>query len=140
MKKYALVLLMFCIKAQALNLPFKDKDLNAYLKKHQNGVIYILSPHMYLSLKGYPEYESIAKKHRLSFLPLLDPMASTLENTVQLDLKNISVLSSKVLLQKDAVLHFPSYVFFRNGKILGRFNPGYDAPDKYEERLVKVFE
>ncbi len=118
---------------------FTDADLNAYLSKNPKGIIYIVSPHMYLSLKGLEEYEKIAATQKLPFLVLIDPMATTNKNMLNIDLSKYAKLDSKDIISRDSTQHYPSYIFYKNGKLEGGFNPGYDAPEKFTERLNRYF-
>ncbi|AFY00790.1 putative exported protein [Bdellovibrio bacteriovorus str. Tiberius] len=94
---------------------------------------------MYLSLKALPEYKSAATKAKVAFLPLLDPVTNTKENMLKVDLHKIEILNSEILIKKNALLHFPSYIFFKNGQLQGSFNPGYDSPEKFQHRLKEYF-
>ena len=124
--------------AQA-NDRFTDAKLETYLKTHKKGVIYIVSPHMYLSLKGLPEYQALAQKQGVQFLALIEPITNTRENALNMDLTKLAVLDSAKLISLDATQHYPAFIFFKEGRLLGRFNPGYDAPEKFEQRLKKEF-
>lgn len=118
---------------------FTDKDLKSYLAENSTGIIYITSPHMYLALKGQEEYSKIAKDKKIPFLVLVDPNATIHKNMLNLDLTKFKKLNSKEIINRDATHHFPSYIFYKNGKLEGKFNPGYDSPEKFTERLNRYF-
>lgn len=99
----------------------------------------MVSPHMYLSVKGLPEYEKIALKSQVKFLALLDPVTNTRENSFGMDLSRVRILASSVLIQKDATIHYPAYIFHKDGVLQRHFNPGYDAPEKFEKNLKEFF-
>lgn len=151
MKRTFLSLILFFVLSSGAFLPtcglaknkaplsFSDQDLAMYLKKNPNGVIYMVSPHMYLSVKGLPEYKKIAEISKISFLPLMDPVTNTRQNSFGGDLAKVRVLASKELLQKDAIVHYPAYIFHKGGVLQNRFNPGYDAPEKFEQNLKDFF-
>lgn len=136
---FLFLMLVSSFSSAQANNKFTDSKLEAYLNTHKKGVIYIVSPHMYLSLKGLPEYRALAQKQGVQFLALLEPITNTRVNALKMDLSELAVLNSAKLINLDATQHFPAFIFFKEGKLIGRFNPGYDAPEKFEQRLKKVF-
>lgn len=120
-------------------LTFTDDDLSKYLKKNPSGIIYIISPRMVLSLKGYTEYKRIALKNNIPFLVLRDPLNNDNSVLTEIDIKNIPILKSKELLKRGATIHYPTFTFYKNGKLPAFFNPGYDEPQKFEARVRKEF-
>lgn len=123
---------------------FVDEDLATYLEKsaetHSPGIIYTWSPHMPLSIEGLKEVRRASKKLGFQLLVLLDPNASpALARRVAK--KNgfpDSVLKktrSAELVQRDVLYHYPSYTYFRDGKLLGMARPGYDEPKRLEAQV-----
>lgn len=117
---------------------FTDKDLQLLLNKGSAGVIYIWSPHMPLSISGIREISALAKRLKIDLSILMDPNASQ-DSAVRSVKQNHLVSSSTVklaaseLIQRNSIYHFPSYVFFKDHKILGDSRLGYDEPKRLEQ-------
>lgn len=135
---FAFWIIMTSIQIHAKD-KFNDNHLQQYLKKHPQGIIYLVSPHMYLALKGLPEYKAIADEKKIPFLVLLDPLATTQKNMLNIDLSKYSILDSKEIVERDGTQHYPSYIMYKNGKLKGKFNPGYDSPEKFKSRVNEYF-
>lgn len=115
---------------------FTNSDFERYVLQKKNAVIYVFSPHMYLSVKGIAEYKKIALSHGFHFLLLRDPNASP--QAPYKVKESYHVLASNKLVQLGATQHYPSFLVYTNSKIIGLFNPGYDSPEKFSERLKQL--
>lgn len=119
---------------------FTDSTLELELKRNPTGIIYGWSPMMPLSVIGYNEAKSIAKKLKLAFIPVLDPMAD-LESakTASTDYKikeEIKKVGSVELLERGMNLHYPSILVFSQGKMAGSLLPGlWDSPQALEAAI-----
>lgn len=127
---------------------FSDGDLDKILhessKKKSAGVIYLWSPHMVLSMKGYNELKDVCAKLGLRFTPVLDPNTTDTdaENALkehQLTKAGLARVDSVELSEREGLTHFPSIFVYSNGKIVDGVIPGYQTADRYakiiQERL-----
>jgi hypothetical protein len=114
---------------QAFAHQFNDQRLEKHLKRHPQGMIYIWSPYMPLSVKGLAEAKAVAKKNNLSFLSLLDPYAHR---------PKLNVLASEKIINLQVLNHFPSVVFHKNGRLLKNVLQGYEVPEGLEIYTQKI--
>jgi hypothetical protein len=115
--------------AQTSPTVFTDQMLQTALNKNAAGMIYAWSPHMPLSVQGYPEAEKLAKKLGLAFVPVLDPEADlpaarSFSQAQHFD-NGLKRNASIELLERGMNLHYPSIVLFSKGEIKGGMLPGY---------------
>jgi hypothetical protein len=119
---------------------FTDQMLETEIKNNKAGIIYGWSPMMPLSIIGYNEAKSVAKKMKLDFIPVLDPMvdleaAKTAINDYKIK-EGIRKVGSVELLERGLNLHYPSILFFSQGKMVGSLLPGYwDNPKALEDAI-----
>ena len=103
---------------------FSDINLSEVLIKNPNGgFIYIWSPHMELSVAEVATLEGLKLKY--PFIVILDPkadmtLAKSLAEKNKLPEAYLKPLDSLVLQLADITIHYPSIVFYKNGKILKR--------------------
>jgi hypothetical protein len=106
---------------------FSDINLSEVLLKNPNGgFIYIWSPHMALSVAEVATLEGLKLKYH--FTVILDPkadmaLAKSVAEKNKLPESYLLPLDSLVLQAADITIHYPSIVFYKNGKILKRI-PG----------------
>ena len=117
---------------------FADKNLQHLLSKGSAGIIYIWSPHMPLSIKGLVEISALAKRLKMDLTILMDPNASQdsglrAVKRNHLDSTAIIKVGASELIQRSSLFHFPSYVFYKDGKIFGDARLGYDEPIRLEQ-------
>jgi hypothetical protein len=128
---------------------FQDKDLDKLLsiskKTHKKGLIYIWSPHMPLSLRGVHEAKKITKSKGIELTVVLDPYASAdlaakVATRESFPKAYLRPLESRVLLEKNMTLHFPSVIPYRDGTLARDMRGGYDNPKRLASYLEKEFE
>jgi hypothetical protein len=108
-----------------------DKYLAQYLQEHNEGVIYLWSPGMPLSLVGLKEAELVAKDLNVSFLAVSDKDSKRFlvneSGYSGVFKKSLDMpLNSYQLSKKGIYDHFPAMAFFKNGKILKNIIHGYE--------------
>jgi hypothetical protein len=141
------LIILFSLSAVAkVPKDFTDKDLDQILKtslsKKTQGLIYVWSPHMPLSIRGVREAERIAKEKKLKLIILLDPY-SNLSAAQQISRKEkfpetyLARLESRKLLRKEMTVHFPSLIVFNKGGLAGEMRGGYDNPQRLADYLDK---
>jgi hypothetical protein len=120
---------------------FTDADLEKAISGDSQALIYVWSPHMPLSVKGFPEAQGVAKKLGIKFIPVLDPEADA--KTVTATIKKHS-LPANAARREDSVelaarqvnLHFPSTLVVSHGKF-SRLYPGHWVSLNVYENFIK---
>ena len=108
--------------SQSAKSSFTDADLQKLQKEQASALIYVWSPQMPLSLRGYAEAKKVAEKHRLRFLPVLDPSASAEESgqearRLRMPASALKRVNSIELAERGVTLHYPATVVFHRGKL-----------------------
>jgi hypothetical protein len=127
---------------------FTDVQLQQLMQKSKKektrGIIYSWSPHMVLSFEGIKELKILANKYQLQTTFLLDSFAAkedierVLKNADhQITQQDCGRMESDQLRDMGIGIHYPTYLFYQNGRfILPRF-PGYESAQKLEE-FIKI--
>jgi hypothetical protein len=123
------------VPAKALS--FTDQDAAKMVKSGDSFLFYFWSPHMPLSVTGFPEAREMASKLKLKFVPLLDPEADAV--AVQDAVKEQGIPagatrrpSSVELSYRGVGIHYPATLVLSRGKF-SRIYPGYwTTPDELE--------
>lgn len=104
-------------------------------KKKSSGVIFLWSPYMSVSLRGLKEIKPVADSLGLRIIPILDPRAD--RKTAQDALKKFRIqdvplrkLASQDLYRRGMTLHYPTMLFFTNGKLYPAPRYGYHEKDR----------
>jgi hypothetical protein len=148
---FALLLTVACF-APATSLgkaDFQDNDLEKLLKiskkTQQKGLIYVWSPHMPLSLRGVHEAQKVTTTKKIALTVLLDPYAdlvtaSKVASRESFPKSYLRRIESRILLEKNMTLHFPSAIPYRDGTLARDMRGGYDNPQRLADYLEKEFE
>lgn len=102
---------------------FKDNDFKKIIKKGK-GVIYIMNPSFRYSIKFLPEVAQFAKDKNLELTPLFASRSKFRKNISRtLASKNLTSEAFKInrsleIKMRQLELHSPSYLFYKNGKII----------------------
>jgi hypothetical protein len=115
-----------------------DANLESALKNGTSGIIYAWSPHMPLSVKGFPEAQALARKLKIKFIPVLDPVAD--ESAARAAIKKYNFPSAalrknvSIELQSRLMgIHYPSTIVFSKHRF-SALNPGlWDNLPVYEK-------
>lgn len=140
-----LVLLAYAFNVQAAtsncqdNLVFSDKMLQELLNKSalekSKGVIYSWSPHMILSIDGIAEMRYFAPKYDFDLTVVMDPSAGPMavqsaviqpNGPKDLDCQRIGAKRLKSSLHESVTIHYPTYLFYQNGKFLLPRHQGHE--------------
>ena len=108
---------------------FKDENLKKLLSKNKNGIIYLWSPHMTISVQELSEIFLARKKIKAHFTILLDKnadmnLAKKMVTKLKLPIDYLLKMNSRELEEFGLTIHFPSLVIYKNGKLKKRI-PGY---------------
>ena len=103
---------------------FADQDLFKLLKNSPQGVIYVYSDRMHLSVSAKPVIEKIGKDLNIPVLILVDPESPTIKGVK---------MGSADLFNRGMTLHYPSLVVYSHGKISSPMLPGYKSESFYKK-------
>lgn len=101
---------------------FTDADLKKILAKKSNkGIIYVWSPRMVYSVTEFRMFRDVAKKKKIEFTAVLDPVVDVKEaaaaaKKVHADFRGRK-MASVDLYMRNATLHFPTVYVYANGKV-----------------------
>jgi hypothetical protein len=110
---------------------FTDEALRATLAAHPRGMIYVWSPGMPLSVRGLAEAKAVATSLGIAFTAVVaDAREGELE-IVRPDPADARTLDALELVYRDATVHYPTALFYADGKPLGTAVPGYKSRDTY---------
>lgn len=122
---------------------FTDTDLQrifkqSQLKSKELFLIYNWSPHMNLSIRGLQNI-----KDRKNVTVLLDPnsnydLAKKSILAMNFEKTAMKVNHSKSLFGQGALIHYPSYIFIKNGRFAGGLLPGYKSDASLERYIASV--
>jgi hypothetical protein len=144
MKLWLFLILSFALISASSGAEFTDQDLQELLKKsadqQTSGIIWIWSPRMILSYRGYEELRPISLLLQLDVTYLVDPYVS--EDDINQTAYNQDLLLSKkmhsnVLSQIGGLIHYPVLIIYQNGQIQLPSRPGYDEPWRLYDYLAK---
>jgi hypothetical protein len=114
-----------------------DDELRQILASARQGVVYLWSPHMPLSVDGYPSVREVADRLGITFIGLLDPMAdsdyaSNVAAAAGLPSDALRTFRSVELMARQLTLHAPSLLVFSEAEFKGVALPGYRETAMYE--------
>ncbi len=120
---------------------FSDSDLAELANQGAEALIYLWTPQMPLSVKGFHEAKAVAERLKLRFIPLLAPDSDAKYSIQEAKAAGIP---SEALKQPDSVelaergmlSHYPSTLVFRKGRF-GINYPGYWDDVKTLESFVE---
>tara|TARA_R110000868_G_scaffold72133_6_gene210423 strand:- start:2371 stop:3099 length:729 start_codon:yes stop_codon:yes gene_type:complete len=115
-----------------------DAKLKKIVESGKSGIIYIWSPYMTLSPKGYHHVAAAAKKFGVEMHTFVDPNANKVmvDKAVKKARLPASVtmpMQSFDLTMRGATLHYPATFVFKNGKISRWAKHGYENDVQFEQ-------
>jgi len=120
---------------------FDDEDLTDLLLSNKNGLVYIWSPHMLLSVHGIKELLAIGLELGVAVTILLDVNADInfAQSTADEYSLPASVLTPATALEfkfRGALIHSPTLLFYKDSNFVGPDIPGYRHPEHYRQVVV----
>ena len=117
---------------------FADKDLKAALKAHKQGLIYVWSPHMPLSVEGLQEIKDAAKKLNMHLTILQDGKANPQGTAKWVKTKRVlasetTPVASRELYARQVQLHYPVLFIYKDGFLSNRTIVGHKKADTFEK-------
>ena len=123
----------------AMAKAFTDGSLREIVARNRAGIIYVWSPGMPLSITGLNEAKAAAKSLDVAFTAVVaDARPLELEHS-GVDTAYQHSLNSIDLVYRDATIHYPSILFYRDGSLLGSAIPGYKRRDTYAALAREAF-
>lgn len=121
-----------------------DKALQDLLKKKPDGVLFIWSPHMKLSLISIAELRRAADGMGLPVTFAMDPIADQKKAKQQAEKYKIGDgslrrVDSVELSMRNVLLHFPTLLVTRNGKICEKVQRGYRKADRFQAIITDIY-
>ncbi len=101
-------------------------------KSRSKVLIYSWSPHMVLSVKGADELRFIMPTLFDKVVYARDPksnlkIANKIQTEHQWSPETLRKLTSATLIEKGVRIHYPSYIFVKNGVVVSPAIPGYKS-------------
>jgi len=123
------------------NIGFDDEDLTDLLLNNNNGLVYIWSPHMLLSVHGIKELLAIGLELGISVTILLDVNADInfAQSTVREYSLPATVLTPATALEfkfRGALIHSPTLLFYQDTSFVRPDVPGYRHPEHYRQVIL----
>ncbi|MBH47181.1 MAG: hypothetical protein CME71_03320 [Halobacteriovorax sp.] len=119
-----------------------DVKLKKIVESGKSGIIYIWSPSMTLSPKGYHHVAAAAKKFGVELHSFVDPSAN--EKMVEIAVKKARLpasittpMQSFDLTMRGATLHYPATFIFKDGKISRWAKHGYENDVQFEQFIKR---
>lgn len=124
---------------------FSDASLAQAMEKNKTGLVYTWSPGMGFSLDGIKAIQKAAENKKLSLTILTDPNADekvAKEALAKAGLKNITINPniSMELRFRNALLHFPNLMMYKDGKMVDVIVPGVMGSEQYAEVINSFME
>jgi hypothetical protein len=119
-----------------------DSRLMKEMMDNEKGLIVMWSPKMQHSFNAIKRLKKIAKEKGLAIHYVLDPFVNPKTARKALKKRNIKLksfysLSSLELVQREAMMHYPAFFTYKNGKIVGRILPGLMTEEFYKKHIDK---
>lgn len=99
---------------------FKDEDLKSEIKEGE-GFIYVWSPNMIYSVANLLQYKDFARKNKMKFIPVMGYDSSFENGQLALSSRKVNEpirkLASVELFMREASLHYPTFYYFKSGKL-----------------------
>lgn len=128
------------VEKKVVSRGFTDSDLKKKIGKDKQGIIYLWSPHMPLSVQGLPVIKKLSKKKNWDLIVLLDPKAKA-DKELEGHFSKTDLVrpQSFELKMRNAYLHYPMLLGYKNGKILNKVKYGFEEYELYEKYFDHLF-
>jgi hypothetical protein len=117
--------------SSAMTHAFTDDRLRSLLERTRDGVIYVWSPGMPLSVLGLNEARAAAESLGIAFTAVVAEAQPSELRVLSVDTSYLQTLNSFELVYRDATIHYPTAIFYRSGSLLGSAIPGFKRRDTY---------
>ena len=127
---------------------FTDASLDSLMRANARGLVYVWSPRMPLSVKGLTEARAAARTMGIPFTAVVAETNDTELRELTTRLPNVVTtadqqrMESLELVYRNATIHYPATLFYRDGRIVDGVFAGYknrEAMAKYgAEQFAKL--
>jgi len=110
---------------------FTDASLDSLMRANARGLVYVWSPRMPLSLKGLPEARAAARMMGIPFTAVVAETNDAELRELTTRLPNVIAsadqqrMESLELVYRNATIHYPTALFYRDGRIVDGVFAGY---------------
>lgn len=117
-----------------------DDRLRDLVRRTGDGMIYVWSPGMPLSILGIAEAKAAADSLGVAFTAVVADAHDADLRSLGVDSAYQQTLNSLELVYRDATIHYPSVIFYRAGALLGSAIPGYKQRGTYAALAREAFD
>lgn len=126
---------------------FTDEALRSLVRANARGMVYVWSPGMPLSIDGLAEARAAATALGVSFTAVVaDARPGELEALKRTRLGSLfthadaRAMESVELVYRNATVHYPAVVLYRDGAMLDAVIPGYKGRETYRNLARAMFD
>lgn len=116
---------------------FTDRTLGALVASRRTGMVYTWSPGMPLSIAGIATARQAAATLGIAFTAVMADAMPDDSTASRVPAADARPMESVELVYRNATVHYPSVVLYRNGAMLDGVIPGYKSVAAYES-LVRA--
>lgn len=118
-----------CVSSALASKAVSEAQLQSWLHNVDEGLVYVWSPQMPLSILGRSEIIEVAKKMKIELLLAIDPYSPSKSGMGD------PQLQSKTLIELGVLDHFPAIVVIKNGLINRAIIQGYEQKPSLEDMI-----
>jgi hypothetical protein len=127
---------------------FTDAALRDVVRANARGMIYVWSPGMPLSIQGFAEARAAAASLGIAFTAVvadarpgeLDSLRVVSRVAARIAPSDSRAMESVELVYRNATVHYPAVVLYKDGAILDAVIPGYKGRDTYRKLASGMFD
>jgi hypothetical protein len=123
----------------AMRDAFTDDRLRDLVRRTGDGIIYVWSPGMPLSVAGVYEAKAAADSLGIAFTAIVDDAEPAELRATGVDTAFQHQLNAVDLVYRNATIHYPTITFYKSGSLLGSAIPGYKQRGTYVTLAREAF-
>jgi hypothetical protein len=112
---------------------FTDDALRDLLQRNARGMIYVWSPGMPLSIRGLAEARAAAGTLGVAFTAVMADARDGAIDSLVVTREDARSMESVELVYRNATVHYPALVLYRDGRMIDGVVPGYKSRGAYAE-------
>jgi hypothetical protein len=121
---------------------FTDQKLMSIFTKEKKGIILLWSPGMDHSFSAIQRLTKLSRELKIPLHYVLDPFASEKNALASLKSKKLTLPvieknSSLELFYRDATIHYPSFLLYKNGQFVSNLIPGLMTEHDYKQTIQR---
>ncbi|MEP6831801.1 MAG: hypothetical protein ABJB74_00345 [Gemmatimonas sp.] len=131
--------------ADSLRDAFTDAVLDSVIHANARGMLYVWSPRMPLSLKALPEARAAAKAMGIAFTAVVaeannaEVRELAINSPAVVTAADQQRMESLELVYRNATIHYPTALFYRDGHIVDGVYPGYKNSETFAKYGAEQF-